>query len=120
MSVFMVCLFQNPPVNSLSNLVIDVDLARWLADIPATCPNPKREVNKVFAVGQQVRHPELAELGDADNGDCIVEFTNGTHAVMHFSRTARNGAEAFIEVYGTEQRVAVNPVRIHYCPAAVH
>lgn len=91
---------------------IDVDLARWFTNIPSSCPNPKQEVTKVFAVGQQVRHPELRDLEDADNGDCIIEFTNGTTAVLHFSRTGRNGSETFIEVCGTEQRVAVNPVNL--------
>ncbi|KAK7222993.1 hypothetical protein V2G26_010996 [Clonostachys chloroleuca] len=89
--------------------VHDVDLARWFTNMPSSCPNPKQEVTKVFAVGQQVRHPELRDLEDADNGDCIIEFTNGTTAVLHFSRTGRNGSETFIEVCGTEQRVAVNP-----------
>lgn len=65
----------------------------------------------MFAIGQAVQHPELAQLGDADNGFGIVEFTNGVNAIMHLGRIARNGHECYLELYGTESRVNVNNVR---------
>lgn len=91
--------------------VHDIDQARWMCGVPKGCPNPKQEVSRVFAIGQAVQHPELAQLGDADNGFGIVEFTNGVNAIMHLGRIARNGHECYLELYGTESRVNVNNVR---------
>ncbi|KAE8540868.1 hypothetical protein D1P53_002220 [Cryptococcus gattii VGV] len=88
--------------------VHDIDQARWMCGVPNGCPNPKQEVSRVFAIGQAVQHPELAQLGDADNGFGIVEFTNGVNAIIHLGRIARNGHECYLEVYGTESRVNVN------------
>lgn len=91
--------------------VHDIDQARWMCGVPNGCPNPKQEISRVFAIGQAVQHPELAQLGDADNGFGIVEFTNGVNAILHLGRIARNGHECYLEVYGTECRVNVNNVR---------
>ncbi|KIR32978.1 myo-inositol 2-dehydrogenase [Cryptococcus deuterogattii MMRL2647] len=88
--------------------VHDIDQARWMCGVPNGCPNSKQEVSRVFAIGQAIQHPELAQLGDADNGFGIVEFTNGVNAIMHLGRIARNGHECYLEVYGTESRVNVN------------
>lgn len=88
--------------------VHDVDQARWMVGVPEGCPNPKREVHRVFALGQSVQHPELTKLGDADNGVGIVEFTNGVVFTCHLGRTQQNGHECYCEVYGTEQKVIIN------------
>jgi myo-inositol 2-dehydrogenase/D-chiro-inositol 1-dehydrogenase len=88
--------------------VHDIDQARWLVGVPNGCPNPKREVHRVAAFGQSVQHPELAALGDADNGVAVIEFTNGVIFTCHLGRTQRNGHECYCEVYGTEQKVIIN------------
>lgn len=81
-----------------------------MTGVPAGCPNPKKEVNKVYAIGQPVQHPELADLQDTDNGIAVIEFANGVNCVSHLGRIARNGHETYLEVYGTEARVNVNNV----------
>lgn len=81
-----------------------------MTGVPAGCPNPKKEVNKVYAIGQPVQHPELADMQDTDNGIGIIEFANGVNCVSHLGRIARNGHETYLEVYGTEARVNVNNV----------
>ncbi|ORY26985.1 hypothetical protein BCR39DRAFT_497705 [Naematelia encephala] len=88
--------------------VHDIDVARWLLDVANGCPNPAKQVHRVFAIGQSVRHPELKEMGDADNGMGIVEFTNGTVFMCHMSRTQMNGHECWAELFGTEKKVVIN------------
>lgn len=93
--------------------VHEIDQARWMTGVPQGCPNPRREVSKVYAIGQPVQHPELAEHGDTDNGIAVIEFTNGVSVVSHLGRIARNGHETSLEVYGSDARVNVNNVGAH-------
>jgi len=92
--------------------VHEIDSARWLTGVPNGCPNSKKEVNKVYAFGQPVQHPELADHQDTDNGIGIIEFANGVNCVTHIGRIARNGHETYVEVFGTEARVNVNNVSV--------
>jgi len=92
--------------------VHEIDSARWLTGVPSGCPNIKKEVNKVYAFGQPVQHPELAEYQDTDNGIGIIEFANGVNCVTHIGRIAKNGHETYVEVFGTEARVNVNNVSV--------
>lgn len=71
-------------------------------------PNPKKQVNRVFALGQNVRHPELVKDQDADNALAIVEFANGKILQFHCSRTAMHGHDCVAEVFGTEGTAVVN------------
>lgn len=88
----------------------DIDLARWLLDSsnPAKLANPRKEVTRVFGSGMNVRHPELEKTGDCDNGMGIVEFENGTRAMIHLSRTAVHGHDTVSELFGTGGKVVVN------------
>jgi myo-inositol 2-dehydrogenase/D-chiro-inositol 1-dehydrogenase len=90
----------------------DIDIARWLFDAAKTSdlPNPKKQVNRVFALGQNVRHPELSNDGDADNALAIVEFASGKILHFHCSRTTMHGHDCVAEVFGTEGRAVVNAV----------
>lgn len=56
------------------------------------------------------RHPELAELGDADNALSIVEFENGTSCTFHLSRTAVHGHDCVTEIHGAEGKFVINQV----------
>lgn len=89
----------------------DIDLARWLLRT-ASIKNPRKEVTRVFGSGMNVRHPELEKTGDCDNALGIIEFENGTRAMIHLSRTAIHGHDTVSEVFGTEGKVVVNGIRV--------
>jgi myo-inositol 2-dehydrogenase/D-chiro-inositol 1-dehydrogenase len=71
-------------------------------DVKARLSNPKRQVNRVVAMGQQAVYGELAKYGDADNGWGIVEFANGKILTTHLGRTLTNGYEGATRVCGTK------------------
>ena len=73
--------------------VHDIDLTRWFLG---------SNVKTVFATGGAYKHPEFAQLGDADNvlATCVME--NGTMASIHASRTSSFGHDTFTEIVGTE------------------
>ncbi|WWC69050.1 uncharacterized protein I206_102986 [Kwoniella pini CBS 10737] len=83
----------------------DIDLARWFL-LPSS-PDIK-QVKRVFALGHNIQHPELAKYNDVDNGVGVVEFENGGILVIHCSRTMKHGHDCFTEVFGTEGKVIVN------------
>lgn len=70
-------------------------------------PNPKRQVNRVIAMGQRVVYPALAEHGDADNGWGLIEFANGKILTMHVGRTTTNGYEGGTRVHGTKAHTLI-------------
>ncbi|CAK7231767.1 hypothetical protein SBRCBS47491_008040 [Sporothrix bragantina] len=87
----------------------DADIARYfLEPTKGIEANPKKQVNRVFAVGQQAVYGALKETRDADNGWGIVEFANGKVFNMHVGRTLTNGYEACTRVYGTKALSAIN------------
>lgn len=72
----------------------------------------------MFAIGQNIRHPELVKDQDADNALAIVEFASGKVLHFHCSRTAMHGHDCVAEVFGTEGRAVVNAVSIVSTPLA--
>ncbi|CAK7222217.1 hypothetical protein SCUCBS95973_004768 [Sporothrix curviconia] len=87
----------------------DADIARYfLEPTKGIEANPKKQVNRVFAVGQQAVYGALKETRDADNGWGLVEFANGKVFNMHVGRTLTNGYESSTRVYGTKALSAIN------------
>lgn len=78
----------------------DIDMARWLLNAD--------KVRRVYATGQLVCHPELAEQDDCDNALATIEFSNGTTATLHLSRTGMGGYESHVEVFGTKSKLTVD------------
>ncbi|CAK7207517.1 hypothetical protein SEUCBS139899_010327 [Sporothrix eucalyptigena] len=83
----------------------DIDIARYFLEPEKS---GKKQVNRVFAVGQQAVYGALAKTGDADNGWGLVEFANGKVLQMHVGRTLTNGYESATRVYGTKALSAIN------------
>ncbi|WRT66044.1 uncharacterized protein IL334_002996 [Kwoniella shivajii] len=81
----------------------DIDMARHLLEITS-----EDRVKRVFASGTNVRHPELAESGDADNALAIVEYESGKSFTFHLSRTAIHGHDCACEVLGEEAKLIIN------------
>ncbi|RSH82098.1 uncharacterized protein EHS24_008302 [Apiotrichum porosum] len=90
----------------------DIDGARWLLDVanPKNLRNPKKQVSYVYASGAIIRHPGLAEHGDVDSAQAIINFENGTSSNIHASRTSTHGHDIFCEVFGTETKLYINPI----------
>ncbi len=87
--------------------VHDIDLARWLL---ATTPGDAGTAPKAlraFASGTIAMHPDLAPIGDVDNGLAIVEFEGGARAVFYASRTLAHGHETSTELIGTGGKLLV-------------
>ncbi|HEX4508869.1 MAG TPA: Gfo/Idh/MocA family oxidoreductase [Burkholderiaceae bacterium] len=79
--------------------VHDIDLARWmLGNPPAT---------RVFASGTIALHPGLQACGDVDNGLGLVEFADGSRAVLYASRTMAHGHETSTDIIGTGGMLSV-------------
>lgn len=85
-----------------------VDVGRYFLDVEKNIPNPKKQVNRVIAFGQQAVYSELAEFGDADNAWGLVEFANGKILQARLSRTITNGFEASTRVCGTKGHSVIN------------
>ena len=84
-----------------------IDIGRYFLDVKAGLTNPKRQVNRVVAMGQQVVYGELAKYGDADNGWGMVEFANGKILTTHLGRTLTNGYEGATRVCGTKAHTII-------------
>jgi scyllo-inositol 2-dehydrogenase (NAD+) len=76
----------------------DYDAACWLFD---------DEPAEVSAARDARVYPELAELGDLDNGVVTIRFAQGGLAVTHVSRTSKLGHDIRCEVVGSEGSVFV-------------
>jgi predicted dehydrogenase len=76
----------------------DYDAACWLFD---------DEPVEVFAARQAQVYPDLAKLGDLDNGLVTIRFAGGGLAVTHVSRTSKFGHDIRCEVVGSEGSVFV-------------
>ncbi|KAK5688072.1 hypothetical protein LTS10_000050 [Elasticomyces elasticus] len=85
-----------------------IDIGRYFLDVQAGLPNPKKQVNRVIAFGQQAVYADLAITGDADNAWGLVEFANGKILQTHLSRTITNGFEAATRVCGTKGHSIIN------------
>lgn len=53
---------------SIITTIIKIDVGRFFLDVEKGIDNPKKQVNRVVAMGQQAVYRDLAEFGDADNG----------------------------------------------------
>ena len=85
-----------------------IDVGRYLLDVKSGLSNPKKQVNRVIAMGQQAVYGELAKYGDCDNGWGLVEFANGKVLTTHLGRTLTNGFEGMTRVCGTKGHAVVN------------
>jgi myo-inositol 2-dehydrogenase/D-chiro-inositol 1-dehydrogenase len=79
--------------------VHDIDLARWMLGNPVA--------TRVFASGTIALHPGLQACGDVDNGLGLVEFADGSRAVLYASRTMGHGHEASTDIIGTAGMLSV-------------
>lgn len=85
-----------------------IDIGRYYLDVKSGLKNPKKQVNRVVAMGQQAVYGELAKYGDCDNGWAMVEFANGKVLTSHLGRTLTNGFESCTRVCGTKAHSVVN------------
>jgi myo-inositol 2-dehydrogenase/D-chiro-inositol 1-dehydrogenase len=90
-------------------LTPQIDIARYYLDVQKGLTNPKKQVNRVLAMGQQAIYGDLAKFGDCDNGWGMVEFANGKILTTHLGRTLTNGYEAMTRVCGTKAHTVINP-----------
>ncbi|GLA40621.1 hypothetical protein AnigIFM63309_008455 [Aspergillus niger] len=88
--------------------VHDIDIGRYYLDVKSGLTNPKKQVNRVIAMGQQAVYGELAKYGDCDNGWGLVEFANGKILTFHLGRTLTNGFEGMTRVCGTKAHSVIN------------
>ncbi|KAI7263471.1 hypothetical protein KC345_g9146 [Hortaea werneckii] len=85
-----------------------IDIGRYFLEVSKGCPNPRKQVNRVLAMGQQAVYGDLAKFGDADNAWGLVEFANGKILETRLSRTITNGFEAATRVCGTKGHSVIN------------
>ncbi|CAI6088276.1 unnamed protein product [Clonostachys chloroleuca] len=88
--------------------VHDIDIGRYYLNVTSGLKNPKKQVNRVIAMGQQAVYGELAKYDDCDNGWAMVEFANGKVLTSHLGRTLTNGFESCTRVCGTKAHSVVN------------
>ncbi|KAL4799018.1 NAD binding Rossmann fold oxidoreductase [Aspergillus venezuelensis] len=88
--------------------VHDIDIGRYYLNVKSNIPNPKKQVNRVIAMGQQAVYTDLQKYGDADNGWGLVEFANGKILTTHLGRTLTNGFEGATRICGTKGHSIVN------------
>src|SRR5262249_37732970 len=61
----------------------------------------------VFASGTIALHPGLQACGDVDNGLGLVEFADGSRAMLYASRTMAHGHETTTDIIGTGGMLSV-------------
>ncbi|KAL4736408.1 hypothetical protein BDV11DRAFT_207652 [Aspergillus similis] len=83
-------------------------IGRHFVDVKSGLTNPKKQVNRVLAMGQQAVYGDLAQYGDCDNGWGLVEFANGKVLTTHVGRTLTNGFEGATRVCGTKGHLVIN------------
>ncbi|XEV01059.1 hypothetical protein FSHL1_006346 [Fusarium sambucinum] len=88
--------------------VHDIDIGRYYLNVKSGLTNPKKQVKRVVAMGQQAVYGKLAEYGDCDNGWAMVEFANGKVLTSHLGRTLTNGFESTTRVCGTKAHSVIN------------
>ena len=55
-------------IHTISADTIEIDVGRYFLDVEKGIDNPKKQVNRIVAMGQQAVYGDLAKFGDADNG----------------------------------------------------
>ncbi|RMZ86349.1 hypothetical protein DV736_g6423, partial [Chaetothyriales sp. CBS 134916] len=78
-----------------------IDIGRYCRDVKSSLTNPRKQVNRVIAMGQQAVYGDLAKYGDADNGwgRTLTNGFEGTTRVCdsRFTRnTYRYNPDAFV------------------------
>jgi predicted dehydrogenase len=73
-----------------------------LLNVSSCLSNPKKQVNRVIAFGQQAVYTDLAKYGDADNAWGLVEFANGKIFKTYLGRTLTSGFEDTTRLCGTK------------------
>ncbi|KAJ4365380.1 hypothetical protein N0V95_000527 [Ascochyta clinopodiicola] len=90
--------------------VHDIDVGRYYLDPAAGLSNPKKQVNRVIAMGQRTLYGALEEFEDFDNAWGIVEFANGKILTSHVGRTTSHGHEGSTRILGTKGHSIVDGV----------
>lgn len=60
---------------------LQIDVGRYFLEVEEGIANPRKQITRVVAMGQQAVYGDLAKFGDADNAWGLVEFENGK--VLH-------------------------------------
>lgn len=87
--------------------VHDIDIGRYFLNVKSGLSNPRKQVNRVIAMGQQAVYGQLKKYGDCDNGWGLVEFANGKILTTHLGRTLTNGYEGATRVCGTKSHAVI-------------
>ncbi|MCG8499479.1 MAG: inositol 2-dehydrogenase [Firmicutes bacterium] len=77
----------------LDMAIHDIDLARWYLG---------SEAKSIYAIGGCYAYPEFEKYNDADNGAALMQFENGTMAMLYAGRTCAHGYHIETEIVGTE------------------
>jgi myo-inositol 2-dehydrogenase / D-chiro-inositol 1-dehydrogenase len=85
----------------LDMAVHDIDLANWFLD---------GRPESVYAIGGSFVHPEFAEFGDCDNACAMLQYENGSMAMLYVGRTAAHGYHIETEIIGSEGALRISPV----------
>ena len=81
----------------------DFDMARFIMGY---------EVEEVYATGNCLVDPAIAEAGDIDSANILLKFENGATATIENSREAKYGYDQRLEVLCSEGLLKVeNPVK---------
>ncbi|CAF1675706.1 unnamed protein product, partial [Didymodactylos carnosus] len=76
----------------------DFDMTRYLLDA---------EVMEVFAVGNTLIEPTIAELDDVDTAIITMKMSDGTLVVIDNSRQAVYGYDQRVEVFGSKGQASI-------------
>jgi len=85
----------------LDMAIHDIDLCRWYLE---------SEPEKVYAIGGSYLHKEFGEFGDCDNACAMMQFKNGTMAMIYVGRTAPHGYHVETEIVGTKATLRISNV----------
>lgn len=85
----------------LDMAVHDIDLARWFLG---------SELKSVYAAGGSYLHPEFSQFGDGDNVCALMQFADGSMALLHAGRTAPHGYHIETEIVGTKGTLKIGTI----------
>ena len=79
----------------------DLDMARFLIGA---------DVTEIYAVGNALIDPSIAEIGDLDTVMVMLKFANGAIGIIENSRQAVFGYDQRAEVFGSNGKIAIDNV----------
>ncbi|RPI83260.1 MAG: inositol 2-dehydrogenase [Chloroflexi bacterium] len=82
----------------LDQTIHDFDMARFQIG----------EIEEIYAIGNVLVKPDLAEAGDVDTDIVTLKFTNGAIGVIDNSRQAVYGYDQRLEVFGSDGSAEAN------------